>query len=610
MKKKTEALPCIKTSFRGTITSLSQRLKGNVIKISVGAILGLCSVTGYGQVLNGSFEANTTPTSPLGSEFITYTTASSPGITNWTVLNTVELHNRLHRGMGCPPPAGNQNHVDLNQTGGIRQSIALLSGRSYVLTFWTSVHDLVTCTGGATAKVSVVGVSPTTTFLTSTISVTPADRGVWTKRRFVFTAPPTSSTVNLNFEGLTSCIGGTGGVLIDSIALKDTLIVPPTAECSDTCYWKVTGNNIIGGRNIFGTLSNDDVKLYTNNSPIGIFTKNGYLGWGNTTPTAKFHVDITGQPFLQGVRFEGLIDGQDDKVLCVDNDGNVHRRPYLNFPPGSKNNCNNLGFIPKTIATVSGDMDCSQIFDDGKTVGINKTSGFVYGGGGIELASSGFTGILALDVNGVIRGDEVVATSDRKFKTNIKTIDNSLGKILSLNSVEYNWRVQEFPYKRFDNLKHTGFIAQELEKVLPHSVIIDEKGDYAVDYFSIIPVLTQAIQEQQKQIEELKALIQNKPSSTNTNSDVINKDGHLNQNVPNPFSVSTFIKYELPKGAQKAVIGIYDMNGKEVKLFTLPSEKNGSVIIQGGDLIPGMYLYTLVIDGEYFDSKKMILTSQ
>ena len=95
----------------------------------------------------------------------------------------------------------------------------------------------------------------------------------------------------------------------------------------------------------------------------------------------------------------------------------------------------------------------------------------------------------------------------------------------------------------------------------------------------------------------------------NNESDIAS-DGHLDQNAPNPFSVSTIIGYELPKGTQKAAIGIYDMNGKEVKLVQLSSDKKGSISIQGGDLLSGMYIYTLIVDGKYFDSKKMILTSQ
>jgi hypothetical protein len=65
-------------------------------------------------------------------------------------------------------------------------------------------------------------------------------------------------------------------------------------------------------------------------------------------------------------------------------------------------------------------------------------------------------------------------------------------------------------------MKQMGFIAQELEKVLPNSVQTDKSADAikSVDYISIIPVLTKALQEQQaliakqqQEIDELKKMV-------------------------------------------------------------------------------------------------------
>ena len=56
-----------------------------------------------------------------------------------------------------------------------------------------------------------------------------------------------------------------------------------------------------------------------------------------------------------------------------------------------------------------------------------------------------------------------------------------------------------------------GFIAQDLYEVLPHAVLKPENEQeqlWGVDYSSLIPLLTSAIQEQQLEIEELKALVE------------------------------------------------------------------------------------------------------
>jgi hypothetical protein len=59
----------------------------------------------------------------------------------------------------------------------------------------------------------------------------------------------------------------------------------------------------------------------------------------------------------------------------------------------------------------------------------------------------------------------------------------------------------------FDKGSQFGFIAQEFEKVIPELVRTDKDGYKSIDYVKLTPILVVAIQEQQKQIEELKALV-------------------------------------------------------------------------------------------------------
>ncbi len=70
-------------------------------------------------------------------------------------------------------------------------------------------------------------------------------------------------------------------------------------------FWKVTGNNISNGNNIFGTLSNDDVKIKTNNADVGIITKTGRFGIRTQTPNKDLEVNgearITNLPGTGGM---------------------------------------------------------------------------------------------------------------------------------------------------------------------------------------------------------------------------------------------------------------------------------------------------------------------
>ena len=123
---------------------------------------------------------------------------------------------------------------------------------------------------------------------------------------------------------------------------------------------------------------------------------------------------------------------------------------------------------------------------------------------GIGVADPGYT----LTINGtawVTSG--AWSGSDIRWKKDIKPLENSLSKILSLQGVNFNWRKDEYPELKFSDGVQVGFIAQDVEKVFPEVVTTDNNGYKGISYERIIPMLTAAIQEQQKQIEELKSEI-------------------------------------------------------------------------------------------------------
>ncbi len=121
----------------------------------------------------------------------------------------------------------------------------------------------------------------------------------------------------------------------------------------------------------------------------------------------------------------------------------------------------------------------------------------------------------------LIYADHVIArdleeTSDETVKENIKTLDNSLSKITRLRGVKYDlkadyFNVSDAKYKAKlteDGKNEIGFLAQELKEVFPEVVFYDESsGLYSVSYTRLVPVLVEAIKEQQSQIEELKKLV-------------------------------------------------------------------------------------------------------
>lgn len=357
----------------------------------------------------------------------------------------------------------------------------------------------------------------------------------------------------------------------------------------------VDGNVIISGTTTLGPHSFSSTAFYTAGIHVIEIEVQNHASTQSTNPI--------------GLSLAGTVASATGSNSIIDRDNYPE---YECSSPCEKpcSDCKNMNILPKVIDPATGDLTCSQIFDDGTSVGINTTSGFFYSGGGVFTAGAPGPQAVRLDVNGLTRSISYVATSDKKYKKNITSIENSLDKVMSLRSVEYNWKSDEYSDKGFDKLKHTGFIAQELAEVLPNAVIKDNHGDYAVDYNSIIPVLTQAIQEQQNAINELKEEIKQLKSGKTTSTDVITpvRGSSLFQNAPNPFSEATEINYNVESMRVSANIVVHSLSGEQLATYDIKHAGAGKILINGGELTAGTYLYTLYVDGSEVDTKKMILS--
>ncbi len=117
-----------------------------------------------------------------------------------------------------------------------------------------------------------------------------------------------------------------------------------------------------------------------------------------------------------------------------------------------------------------------------------------------------------LHVNGTITANEIQGPSDKRFKKNIKPLENSLEKIISLNGYTYEWRRDEFPEKNFRIGTNIGLIAQEVEEIFPDVVFTSDDSfkSKSIDYAKLIPVLIESIKDLKSEIEELKSQISDK----------------------------------------------------------------------------------------------------
>ena len=127
-----------------------------------------------------------------------------------------------------------------------------------------------------------------------------------------------------------------------------------------------------------------------------------------------------------------------------------------------------------------------------------------------DAAGTGEVSYMTLDTSTTgggdltVKGDVIAygAPSDRKYKENIKPIESALDKAMQLQGVTFDWKDSE---SILDIKEDIGFIAQDVEKVLPELVRDSGKGNLSLRYQGITPILLEAIKELKAEIDLLKS---------------------------------------------------------------------------------------------------------
>lgn len=224
--------------------------------------------------------------------------------------------------------------------------------------------------------------------------------------------------------------------------------------------------------------------------------------------------------------------------------------------------------------------------------------------------------------------DNVVPLNAREKKTNV--LDN----LLVMNVIEYNIKSRllddysegmrqndteenrmAYEQLKADEMKmsarrHYGIDAEELRNIFPDLVLKGEDGYLSVNYVELVPILIRSIQELKQELDEVKGTSKAMTRSIGDETTDINAvatGNKLYQNTPNPFKGQTIISFSLADDAQNAYICIYDMSGKQLRKMPISSGME-NVSIGGWELGEGMFLYSLIVNGQEIDTKKMIIT--
>jgi len=201
------------------------------------------------------------------------------------------------------------------------------------------------------------------------------------------------------------------------------------------------------------------------------------------TPTTMYSnilgIDADGN--VVNVTAGDILGSEEDSVIYRHN-GTLTDQRYMTMAG------NNLHFVDGTDTTV--------IANDGR-VAIGTGS----------FTPNSLTSNVKLEVNGDILAVRVHSSSDERFKKNITPIKSALDKVMSIKGVSYDFRTDEFSDRNFPTTEQVGFIAQNIEEVLPQVVRTNGDGYKAVDYAKVTALLTEAIKEQQLQIKVQAELI-------------------------------------------------------------------------------------------------------
>ena len=224
---------------------------------------------------------------------------------------------------------------------------------------------------------------------------------------------------------------------------------------------------------------------------------NGNVGIGTTSPASRLVVTTASAQSVDGV----TIYGPDQHNIAV-------------RPSNGAGNANGIvqagdaAIVFTNNAVNTGALDLAA-WADGAT-GMRITAAGV-----VSVDTASPPGGYAFYVNGAAAGSSGFATtSDARLKTNVTPVTGALATVARLQGVHYHWLpAGERPVGKALNLPvdqpQIGFLAQAVQKVVPEAVTAPKTADdiYTLDPSKLIPVLVEAIKEQQAEIGADRASI-------------------------------------------------------------------------------------------------------
>jgi hypothetical protein len=171
-----------------------------------------------------------------------------------------------------------------------------------------------------------------------------------------------------------------------------------------------------------------------------------------------------------------------------------------------------------SVNDISGIPIFEVFSDDTVKIGTFNAEGIEVQGSDVKITGSLAVGNISPNATDgrIDASNDIVAysSSDKRWKTNIKVIENPLQKLQKLSGVEFDW-IEDFR-AHGNRGNDIGVIAQEVELVLPQAVQTRDTGMKAVRYEKLIPLLLKLSKNNKKKLMNLKIRLGNGTNSIRT----------------------------------------------------------------------------------------------
>ena len=432
-------------------TPSSWTLFSNVIELNGGTSIGSFSNTTYlsqNVVFNSGFKYKTTDTAgryELGQEHKWFSAPSGTAGNAITFTQAMTLDASGRLGIGTTSPA---EKLDINGALAVRASTASFASATGVGMF-----------------------DQPTTGITRFLSFGPNTSTLGSYQFYISGANNTGGLAAMTISssgnvGLGTTAPNERLAVNGNLILQSGYQIYGNANSGSTSSYLSMYNSTDGGIDLMANFSTSKITFGTAGTERIRISSAGYLGIGTNSP--KTFLDVVNDADV----WHGFFGGATSKLLIGGQSGSGG----VVLQAGNSSTANNAA--PSTTYKMMLQRD----------------------GGNLLVGTSSDNGE-RLYVSGSIRATgSITANSDVRLKKNIERIENALQKVSEISGYTYN--------TIYDEDRHAGVIAQEIDKVLPEIVNKGNDGLMGVEYGNISALLIEAIKDLKKDNESLRAIVE------------------------------------------------------------------------------------------------------